>query len=425
MLKFLKKYNNYSIIILLTLVGRALGFGRELASAYYLGANEMADGLVVGLLPLVLFVSIFGTAYANAAIVQIRDLRDRRRICRTLPPIIFVGLLASPLLYVFNEPIINFLAPGLGTEGMALAAPLAAATGLSLLFVTLAVWSKAILQLGGHFTRASIGDIAPNIGMIIGIAILFPIYGIAGIAGGAVCGYFAQWLISIQLRYLRLRLEDWRGIFCIENRIIYRNTLLAALSYSVVYVELVVDRYFASQAGDGAIATMNYAQKIMILPLHTLFLAIGTVVFPRLIAAAGEDGGIARASARLYRITLTLAVPITIAGILLGPWAASLLLGYGKLGDTGAANVGAFLQVYMLAFISLAMVEIATKVRYAESDFRTPLIAGLSAAVVKLGTSALLFPWLGLNGLILSTAIAATVNCVILLYTRRSDADHK
>ncbi len=423
MREILIRYKHYITVLAFTVIGHLLGFGRELASAYYLGASELADGLVVGLLPLVLFVSIFGTGYANAAMVQIRNLDNPTRVRQTLPPIIIVSIIASPLLYANSALIIDFLAPGLGPEGKRLAMPLAAAAGASLPFVIFAAWGKALLQLDGHFARASLADIAPNLGMIAGITLLFHVYGFTGLALGALGGYIVQWIISIKSIFFNIKLSDFFKLLSTDNLEIYRNTFLATLSYSVVYVELVVDRYFASLAGEGSIATMNYAQKIMVLPLHTLFLAIGTVIFPKLITAATQAGGLDRAANRLYRVTLTLAIPVTLGGVLLGPWAANLLLGYGKLAGDGATDVGVLLQIYMLAFIPLALAQVATKVRYAANDFKTPLIAGLSAAGIKLLGSVLLFQWLELPGLILATALAAATNCSILIYWRRGRAD--
>lgn len=417
MLNPFSRYRAYFSVFLLTLVGHALGFGRELATAYYLGATEIADGLIVGLLPLSLYLSVFGTAYAQAAVALIRNLDNVAQIRKTLAPIVIVGLVASAVTYLKADLIIGVIAPGLTPGARSISIALTSATGLCLMCVSLASWAKALRHLEGKFARASFADLLPNIGILLGIAVLYPRWQVNGIAFGAMAGYLAQFLLMVKPDFLKLTWQDVKSVFDRVNLGIYRNTFLAVLSYSVVYVEFVVDRYFASTAGDGTIATMNYAQKLMVQPLYAFFMTASIVVFPRLIKAS-DGGNIYSAANRLYKLTLLSSIVIFVCGVLFSHPIVSILLGYGAL--AGSTNeVAELLRIYMFAFIPMAFVLIASKVCYAMGNFRTPLYAGVGAAIVKICASALLFPIYSVKGLIAGTILAACVNSGVLIWGSR------
>jgi len=200
-----------------------------------------------------------------------------------------------------------------------------------------------------------------------------------------------------------------------------KSTGLAAISYSVVYVDVLVDRYFASQLFEGAIAIMNYGQKIMLLPLYTFIFAITTVIFPSLIKAQGDEVKFNQIKKQLYIVTLIASIFITLFVIVFGQFIVGVLFNYGAFTSGDVVNTYQVLVVYIIGLIGHAFVLVASKVRYARLDFKTPLIAGVAGATVNVFLDIMLVDDFGMLGLAWATTVSAIVNASILITIKVND----
>ncbi len=418
MLNLLNRFKHYIIVFGLTIVGHILGFGREVATAFYFGTSRIADGILVGIIPLTLYASVFGSAYSNAAIVHIKNTKNTENIKNAIFTLLLISVFSALLFLLGAESLVSLMAPGLKGEGALVAKAFIQLSSIGVLFVTLSSLNRGLLHLDKRFTRASISDLIPNIGMIIGVVALYKIYGIYGLAIGAVTGYFLQFLVVSQWYLYQFSLKNFASVFSHHQLTIMKSTALASVSYSVVYVDVLVDRHFASQLFEGAIATMNYGQKIMLLPLYTFIFAITTVIFPKLIKVQNDDKQFIIIKKQLYWVTLLSSIVITLFIVVFGEFIVSLFFNYGAFSSGDVVNTYQVLVVYMVGLTGHAFVLVASKVRYAKLDFKTPLIAGITGAVINIVLDILLVDGFGVLGLAWATTISALVNAGILILVK-------
>lgn len=168
----------------------------------------------------------------------------------------------------------------------------------------------------------------------------------------------------------------------------------------------IIDQFFAAHLGTGAIATLSYANRILALILGMGAMAVSRAtlpVFSRALAQGGEQ--VHRVATHWVRLLFTLGVVTMLASWWLAPWGVKLLFERGAFTSQDTAAVAEVLR-YGLAqlpfyFASIVLVSLLAS----QGRFRAiAAMAGINL-LVKVAVNLSLVPWLGLNGLVLSTAV--------------------
>lgn len=410
------RFKSYIVVFGFTLVGHALGFGREISIAYYFGASGLSDGLVIGLIPMTIFVSAWGGAYVNAALTRIKTIDNTRLISTSLRPLVMAGVVAALAFYFGAELFVDILSPDLAADGRAMAVAFIEVSSIGAIFVSIAAWGKGLQHLQRKFTRASTADIMPNLGFILGLVILYGEFGVYGVAFGGLIGYTLQLAFSLELRREFFQYVKPDEQVQANMRLIFRNMLLATASYSVTYIDLLVDRYFASSLEEGSVAILGFAHKLMIFPLYTLIFAITTVMFPNLIQLAKDLVAFNKKVKQVYWVIFGLCIAITAVAMLMSEFIVSILFQYGAFDGEATEKTASAYRIYMIGFVAQSFVVFSSKVRYALEDFKTPVIAGLVAALTNVVLDFVLVSPYGREGLAMATALSAFVNAGILLF---------
>ena len=414
MLQQFYKFKHYIIVFALAIVGHVLGFGREIAAAYLFGASSITDGIIVGLIPVTLYISIFGTAYANAVIVEIKNVNNVEDVTNSFLPLLIIGVISGAIFLLLADPMVSMLAPGLKNEGRDVAVAFIQLSSLGALFASIAFWGRGLLHLQEKFTKASIADAVPNIGAILGIIVFYPLMGIYGLAIGGVLGQFLQMIIVTNWHLIKFKKTQWLALFSTKQKAIYKNALLAGISHSTLFVVLIVDRYFASQLEEGSVAILNYGQKLMVLPLYTVMYAITTVAFPKLIKLINDTDKFKSFQNKLLIFVGIAAIIISGISILLSEFIVDITFGYGAFSEQNVIDTANIFIVYMFAFIFHSLAMILVKIRYAEGLFKIPLIAGAIAAIVNVILDYYLVVDYQTYGLAFATGVSALVNVLFL-----------
>jgi putative peptidoglycan lipid II flippase len=414
--ELLKRYRSYLTVFGFTLVGHGLGFGREVSIAYLFGASSISDGILVGLSPLLFFFGIFGYAYANAAMTRIKTPDNDLLIKQSLYPILIVSVLVAVAFLVFNELMVTLIAPGLKNEGRVLANQIVYFSAVSAGVTSIFYWGKGLRHLEHQFTRVSIAELMPNIGMFIGILGLYQFMGVMGIAIGITVGYFLQFIVVFDKKRVDLKGFSLAAMWTPDAKIIYKNTWYAAIGVSTLITYMFVDRYFASQLGEGNVAAINFAYKVMTLPLYTVVFAIVIVMYPRLIALRDEQVKFAKVRFKINVVVVGFSALASVVLMLASTQIVSLLFEYGEFGASDVALTAPILFVYAAGLVAHSLVMFNAKVRFALEDFKTPLVAGLAGTVVNIVLDIVLVEPYGVQGLATATSIATAVQAAILVF---------
>ncbi|MEM6392417.1 MAG: murein biosynthesis integral membrane protein MurJ [Planctomycetota bacterium] len=185
---------------------------------------------------------------------------------------------------------------------------------------------------------------------------------------------------------------------------------------------------FEAPVQTGAVAALQWAQRLYQFPLGVFGIALATAIFPALAAAAAkkptlsERGSSPQSPTFLttlhqgLRLTAFIAVPASVGLLLVREPLTAVIYQRGQFTDADTARVAAIVAGYALAVWAYAFMHLLTRAFYALHDAKTPLRVSLAAVALNLTLNLLLIWPLGTPGLALSTAIAAVFQAFLLLY---------
>jgi putative peptidoglycan lipid II flippase len=189
-----------------------------------------------------------------------------------------------------------------------------------------------------------------------------------------------------------------------------------------VQVSILIDTQFASQIpGNGPLSWLNFAFRIMYLPIGVVGVGIGTahLVEASRHAAAGETGEVRNALERAVRLTAFLALPAMIGLIALRVPVVQVLYEHGRFTEADTQATAGALLWFAAAIVTYSAIKIFVPTFYAMGDTRVPLLASACGIGVKVAASALLVGSMRHTGLALSTMLATVVNAGILAVVLR------
>jgi putative peptidoglycan lipid II flippase len=185
------------------------------------------------------------------------------------------------------------------------------------------------------------------------------------------------------------------------------------LGQSIVALDEQFVRIFGSLAGDGAVSLLNYARRIMLVPVGVVAQAAGVASYPFLsaLAASGETNHFSSSLNRALINTVLVALPLSLWMIVSAEPIMRLIFQQGNF-TVNAASESATLLAFMLFGVSAwAVQQILGRAFYAHQDTLTPALAGTGATILVLPAY-----WFGAQ-----TFGAAGVACAgvlgVLLYT--------
>jgi putative peptidoglycan lipid II flippase len=244
--------------------------------------------------------------------------------------------------------------------------------------------------------------------------------GIFGLAWGGLAGTVLHLLIKVPwLVYHRAR---WVPVLFHPDLVKLLKLMgPRMLGMGATYITFVLPTTFGSLLPTGAIASYDYAWKLMQLPEVVIGTAIGVVVFPTLAGIAGEGDreALRRTFSWAMHLILTLCIPAAVGLWLLGRPLTALLLQRGAFDAAATDRVFFALQFFAFGLITHSLLEVVARLFYAQRDMWTPLWAALAGLAVNAGLGWLLLPELAHGAIALSNALGVGVQVVILLAVAR------
>ena len=245
---------------------------------------------------------------------------------------------------------------------------------------------------------------------------------IAGIAVAAVLGGVGQ--ILVQWPSLAREGFRYRPILDFKDpgvREILRLMGPATLGLAAVQINVVINTALASTQEQGAVSFLQYAFRLMYLPIGLFGVSIASAALPDISRHAGEEDKSAMRGtiASGLRMMLMLNVPATIGLIVLAQPIVEFLLQYRAFKSHDSAATAAALMFYAPGLIGYSAVKIASPSFYALGEARTPVIVSIASVGLNLVLNILLVGVMGYRGLALGTALSALFNAAMLLYFLR------
>ena len=412
-----------------TLLSRLMGFVRDIMIAAYLGTGPVAEAFLVAFSLPNLFRRFFAEGAFNMAFVPMFSKKvegddDALRFAQDA----FVGMTFlltafTTLGIVLMPALVAAMASGfIGDLRFDLAVFYGRIAFPYILFISLAALLSGVLNATGRFVAAAAAPVLLNIIFVLAMIVTAlavdtsdqtigrSLAWAVPVAGAAQL--FLVWFAAKRAGFpLRLgppkMTPDLRKLALIAAP--------AALAGGVMQINLLVGRQVASFS-EGAVAWLNYADRLYQLPLGVVGIAIGVVLLPDLSRRlrAGDAAGGRDAFNRASEISLALTIPSAIALMVIPSPLVSVLFERGAFDASDTAATAIAVAIYGLGLPAFVLQKTLQPLFFAREDTKRPFYYALAAMVLNAAIAIGLSFYVGYIAAALGTTFTAWAMVIML-----------
>jgi putative peptidoglycan lipid II flippase len=417
-----------------TAISRVLGLVREIVFAALFGASRSTDAFNAAFrIPNLLRDLFAETALSQAFIPVLTNEKQKGKeaenllACNIFNTLLVIVGVVTAVGIVFSPQLANVIALGFAKvpEKLALTGKLTAITFPFLLFVAIAAWAMSYLNTEGSFFVPSLAPAFFNVFSILVPLGMFSYYTRRGgdpIYGAAI-GVTVGGLIQFAVQVPRLLQKGFRYRFYLsfrdpEFRRVMALFIPVAIGLAGSRINVAVNTVLVSYLRDGSMTWLNYAFRIMHLPLGLFGIAVGTVALPTLSRFVGENNlsAIRETTTDSLKMVFFLTIPTSAVIAFLAHPITGIIYEHGRFTALDTAAVARALILYIVGIPFISALRSVAAVFYAYKDARTPMYASFASIGVNIILNVTLMRVMGFLAFPLSTTIAAVLNVAILLF---------
>ncbi len=412
---------------------RVLGLVREQVFAGFFGAGYAYDAFVVAFRIPNLLRDLFGEGALSAAFVTVfsdYDTNKGREATWQLASnvLVFIAILLSLITLAgiaFAGPIVNLLAHDFAlVEGKAeLTSLMTRIMFPFLIFVALSAVVMGMLNTRGKFFVPAMSSSFFNLGSIIGgvsLALILPKFGqpaIIGMAWGTLIGGLMQLTIQLPtLRRLGFRFKPQLNLRDPGLRKILWLMLPATIGLSATQINIFVNTNFASSCMEGSVSWLNYAFRMVQLPIGVFGVAFSIAAMPVLAkhAATKDLTGLKQTFSSSLVMVFSLTIPATVGLILLAEPIIRLIFEHGAFTASDTLHTAQALTYYAYGLFAYSAVKIMVPVFYALNDTKYPVMGSFIAVAANIAIITLTVDTFSFRAIALSTSCSMALNFLFL-----------
>jgi putative peptidoglycan lipid II flippase len=369
------------------LTGNLLGVARVAIIASLLGTHREADSLAVAMGPLDTLNSVLINSVVFAFVPMLTAAKDEQRTALFLKLVrafiwVFAAISAAVIL---SAPwLMKALAPGLDPRYLPVSINLLRILALSTVAAGMAAVHCALLYTDRRFGPAAFYQAALNVFMIVGALSLWKIAGVYAFAIGYTTGACAQ--LAIVYFAARRGLDVANAPECTVR---WRE-ILAKPAFFVVYaaglgLNVTFTRAWATHAGPGMAAALDYCMRGVAVPLALLVNPISNSLLPEIARLRSLFR--LREALRLIDRTIALTALVAVGGcgfaLLFREPAIALLFQRGRFTADSTRLVASVFLALGPSVIGWSLMEILSRSLFALERPWPPVIAAMIPVLIN------------------------------------------
>jgi putative peptidoglycan lipid II flippase len=413
----LSLFNSFLGLIVQVLVAKRYGSGLDVdAYLYAISAPTFVAGMIASMLS---YTVVPRMAHSDGC-----SNKESQFIVSILALSVFFAvilMLSSPLMQMLQKAMLPNGSPILQQPD--LPSLLFLGWCIAALQVLSAVLSAILTGLKQAFT-ATLLNLGPYVGML-GFMVVVQNTGIEVLALGLLCGTAATFAVALYILRAQIlgqwRQPKWADVSSLVLRSPY--TIIAMSCFSAFAV---IDSYWGPRAGDGVLASLGYAQRIMIALGNLAVAGPSAILVPKFseIVVKKDRVRFEQMFNRVIVIALIVGFSLVLFLYLGAESLVKLIFMRGAFNQNDAMQVASVLQWYLPGMLCMLLSVISLRVLFCFPNVEGSAAAfGILWVVFYFVCSGLLVS-LGAKGLAVSYSIAwiAYVFCILLTIKKISDA---
>lgn len=381
----------------LTLLSQILALFRDRSIAHFIGPSPSLDAYYAAFrVPDLIFICVASLASITVLIPFIVARMDGDKVTDTarkylndILTVFFSLMVLVALAAFFLMPyLIFFIAPGFTPVYQAKVVLLSQIMLLSPILLGLSNLFGTVTQLFHKFFIYSLSPIFYNVGIIVGVIFLYPVFGIYGLALGVVLGA----LMHFGVQFLASRSCNFTPKFSLSFASIdfkeIKNTALISLPRTLGLafnnISIIFIIAMASFLESGSISIFNFSFNLQSVPLNIIGISYAVAAFPTLAKtfSSGKKEEFKKHLKEASRAIVFWSLPVIFLFIVLRAQIVRVILGSGSFSWDNTRLVAASLAIFSVSVLAQGMITLLSRAYYATGNTRRPLVVNLSCSVL-------------------------------------------
>ena len=389
------------LLAIFALASQILALVRDRMLAHQFGAGVELDVYYAAFrIPDLLYVLFASTLSVYVLIpfvskrMQGDDASQARQLLSEVAALFLVTyVLLAAVLWFLAPFLVPFLAPGLTLHTDEIVSILRILL-LQPLFLGISSLFGVITQLGHRFVLYAISPLIYNLGIIFGIAVLYPQFGLKGLGYGVVLGAIGHMLVQWPLvASSNLRFSIARRLSFKTLGEILKVSIPRALTLALHQISLVALISIASLMTLGSVAVFQFAYNLQSVPLAIIGASYSIAAFPllaSLFAQEKHDQFRFHVIAALRHIIFW-SLPVIGLIVVLRAQMVRVILGSGSFDWADTRLTAAVLAILAVSLLAQAINLLIVRTFYAGGYTRVPFLVTGGGMILTIATTYTLY----------------------------------
>lgn len=413
---------------------RLLGFVRDAVIAYQAGAGAATDAYNAAfLLPDLMNHFLAGGTLAITFIPLFSEYisKDQPKkaerlfslIATTMGSLLLVAIL---LCFVFTTQLVGVLFPGFDEAQVRETVSMTRIILPGQFFHYIGALMMAVLMARGQFVPSAMAPLIYNLMIIVFGLVFGRSLGMQGFAIGALVGAFlGPFMLPVIFLRKKIKYQPVFGFRDADFKKYIFLTLPLMLGASLTTVDEWVGRILGSMMAAGSISCLNYARRLVLVPIALVGQAAGQAALPYLsqLSAKGDMAAVADTLHKtLKNVILLSMIMIGFFVVLAGPM-VSLVYERGAFQAEDARRTAMVLRILAISIVFWTIQMVSVRAFYAAQNTLVPMILTTVATAVSIPIYYLLSVQYGLYGLAVASCIGMALqsSCIVMFYHRKNN----
>jgi putative peptidoglycan lipid II flippase len=376
-------------------LSQILGLIRDRTLAYVIGAGPTLDIYYAAFrIPDFLYISIASLASITVLMPFLMErinaegdgkYRAKMFLNNIFSAYMLFMVVASLLVAVLMPYIAHFIAPGFTEAQTHLLITTSRIMLLSPIFIGLSNLIGTITQLFRNFFIFSLSPIFYNVGILVGIIFLYPIYGVYGLALGVIIGAMMHLLVQVPtvvnhgfFPSFTSRIV-WKEIWNVVKLSLPRTLTLSC--NSLAFIVLIA---MASTLKAGSISLFTFSYNLQSVPVGIIGISYSVAAFPILVKSFSmkDMGNFITHIIQASRQIIFWSLPVIALLVVLRAQIVRVVLGSNTFSWSDTRLTAASAALFIISLASQSLVLLFVRGYYAASNTKKPLIVNVFSSLM-------------------------------------------
>lgn len=377
------------------LLSQLLGLVRDRALAHIVGAGPVLDTYYAAFrIPDFLYISIASLASITVLMPFLMEKinsaehgkeRAQAFISNIFSAYMLFMVVISVLIAILMPYIASYIAPGFTESQLHSLVVTSRIMLFSPIFIGLSNLIGTITQLFRNFFIFSLSPIFYNVGILLGILFLYPIYGVYGLAGGVIIGAVLHLLIQVPtvVRHgffpkFSARIS-WGEVLKVVKLSAPRTLTLSCNSLAFVILIAI-----ASTLKEGSISLFTFSYNLQSVPVGIIGISYSVAAFPILVKSFSMkdmDNFISHITSAAKQIIFW-SLPVITLLIVLRAQIVRVILGSNTFSWADTRLTAAAVALFVVSLASQSLVLLFVRGYYAAGNTKKPLVVNVFSSVM-------------------------------------------